>query len=274
MSEQAAWISVDQLAHGFGENNLSPVDDLAGQHFDFHFENGWVISHEFISADELIWKIGAEGEAFTETYSAIMPREGIYFVDFEKKSEPGTTVSLVMDLEKGIATAVLSVMPSREEIARPMLDRALSGDKLRSVQVDFLRARLDAPFESGERAFHAQTDELVGRRVEYAYSQEEVYEHIYLNNEGYTWHCLKGSEAGLCDTDYCSYRKIDDAHYLFVWEEKVIPTVGVLLIDFEAMRSCGKLVGYQGTTTDALSNFSVGAKATVLNTTHYPCLSK
>ena len=73
------------------------------------------------------------------------------------------------------------------------------------------------------------TDALVGKRVQYVYSQTEAYEHIYLNENLYTWQCLRGSEAGLADTDRCHYRRIADELYLFVWREKVVPTLGVVL---------------------------------------------
>jgi hypothetical protein len=274
MSDNAGWITVDELSHGFGANNLPDVEGLAGKSFDFHFENGWVINHHFTSAHELVWSMKGEGGDFVENYSAVSPRPGIYFVDFEKKSEPGTTVSLALDLNQMISTAVISVMPSREEINRPILDRALAGDNLRSVKVDFYRATLDREFSSNDIDIHPETKELLGWRVEYSYTEEEVYEHIYLRQNAYTWNCLKGNEVGLCDTDYCSYRKVGENLYLFVWEEKIIPTVGVLLVDFNAMRTCGKIVGYQGTETSSLSNFKVGAKAIKLNLTAYPCLQR
>ncbi len=271
MTEQA-WISVDELSHGFGANNLPDVADLAGKSFDLHFENGWVITHTFDSADKLIWQIKGEAESFAESYNAVCPRAGIYFVDFEKQSEPGTTVSLVLDLNQGICTAAISVMPEQEKIKQPLLERALAGEKLTSVCVDFFRAVVDRPFTDDDHSFHPLTEELLGWRVEYSYTDEEVYEHIYLRPNAYTWNCLKGNEVGLCDTDYCSYRKIADDLYLFVWQEKIVPTTGIIMIDFQAMRTCGKIVGYQGESADQLCNFKVGAKAVKLNATAYPCL--
>lgn len=273
MSEQA-WISVDALSHGFGGNNLPDISDLAGKSFDLHFENGWVITHTFDSADKLIWQIKEQTESFSESYNAVSPRPGIYFVDFEKQSEPGTTVSLVIDLPKGICTAAISVMPDAESINRPIINRALAGEKLTAVNVDFFRATIDRPFTDDDKDFHPVTDDLLGWRVEYSYTDEEVYEHIYLRQNAYTWNCLKGNEAGLCDTDYCSYRKISDDLYLFVWQEKIVPTTGAILIDFKAMQTCGKIVGYQGTEANKLCNFKVGAKAVKLNATEYPCLQK
>ncbi|MDR8377715.1 molybdenum cofactor biosynthesis protein F, partial [Acinetobacter baumannii] len=57
--------------------------------------------------------------------------------------------------------------------------------------------------------------------------------------------------------------------YLFVWREKIIPTLGVILIDLQQMRTDGKIMGYQGSDFGALSNFPVGASAKILNVTRH-----
>ena len=88
------------------------------------------------------------------------------------------------------------------------------------------------------------TTELIGRRVEYTYSPTERYEHIYLNEDFYTWQCLLGSEKGLADTDRCHYLKLGDELYLFVWREKIVPTLGAVVADFSAMRTMGKIFGH------------------------------
>ncbi len=56
----------------------------------------------------------------------------------------------------------------------------------------------------------------------------DVYEHIYLNENLYNWHCISGSEKGLSETDECFYYKIDSNLYLFVWIEIVIPALGIV----------------------------------------------
>ena len=105
--------------------------------------------------------------------------------------------------------------------------------------------------------------------MQYVYSQTEAYEHIYLNENLYTWQCLRGSEQGLADTDRCHYRRIADELYLFVWREKVIPTLGVVLVDWAAKRSNGKLFGYEGSDFGALSTTPIASVATLLNVTAY-----
>lgn len=73
------------------------------------------------------------------------------------------------------------------------------------------------------------------------------FEHIYLNEKLYTWHCMAGIEKGLADTDRCHYYKIagsgtgsDAGLYLFIWREKIIPTLGMVLVDFSRMKTTGK----------------------------------
>jgi hypothetical protein len=105
--------------------------------------------------------------------------------------------------------------------------------------------------------------------VQYVYSKTEAYEHIYLNANLYTWQCLRGSEQGLADTDRCHYRRIGDELYLFVWREKVIPTLGVVIVDWRSKRSNGKLFGYAGGDFGALSTTQVSSRATLLNTTEH-----
>ena len=77
-------------------------------------------------------------------------------------------------------------------------------------------------------------------------------------------------EKGLADVDRCHYVKVAEQLYLFVWREKIIPTLGVVMIDLQGMRTDGKILGYQGSDFSALSNFAVGAHAQVLNTTRHP----
>jgi hypothetical protein len=46
-----------------------------------------------------------------------------------------------------------------------------------------------------------------------------------------------------------------------------VPTLGAVVVDFDIMRTVGKIFGYQGTDFGRLSNFSVGARARLLNVT-------
>lgn len=108
------------------------------------------------------------------------------------------------------------------------------------------------------------TDELIGKRVYYTYSPTEKYEHVYLNKNLYSWQCLMGSEQGLGDTDLCHYYKIDDSLYWFVWQEKIVPTLGVVMVDLLNLKTTGKIFGYAENDFGATANFAIGAYAQVV----------
>jgi hypothetical protein len=110
----------------------------------------------------------------------------------------------------------------------------------------------------------------VGARAEYSYGPSECYEHIYLNEHFYTWHCLRGNEEGLADTDRCHYRKLGDRLYLFVWREKLVPTLGVVVLDYTDWVSRGKIFGYEGGDFARLTNFTVGAAIKLVNVVERP----
>lgn len=263
------WIPVGSLGDAFAPDNncLPPVGDLSGTDLTLFFENGWVIRHRFESDSKLSWEMAA-GEpgnpSGSEIYTATRPRPGVYFVDFIKNSERASSVSLVLDLEKGVFIAVIGQLPDAGEAALSMLERVNRQLDLTGVTCSFLRGSINREF-ADDGCLPGKTDDLLGKRVEYRYSKHENYEHIYLNDAYYSWHCLEGSEQGLCDTDRCHYFKIDNDLYLFVWREKVIPTLGVICIDLRSMKTTGKIFGYEENSFGALRNFTVGAFARIVS---------
>lgn len=269
MSKTSEWIPVGALGDAFlPENNALPaITDLNGRTISLHFENGWVVEHTFIDEKRLSWQI-TKGEADAlqgnEHYVATRPRQDIYFIDFIKSGERASSVSLVLDFARGVFLAVLGQLPEAGESLTPFLTRIAQGKELTAVKADFLRGSIDAPVTASD-ALPQSTLELVGKRVEYRYSPYELYEHIYLNDRYYAWHCIEGSEKNLGDTDACHYYKIADELYLFAWREKIVPTLGVIMIDLAALKTTGKILGYESNDFGAVRNFSVGAYARVVS---------
>lgn len=273
MSNNTHWIPVGELADAFepDANILEPSDYFAGKTIDLHFEDGSIIEHKFVSADELVWTIKAgpaAGETATEVYNCNSIRDGFYFVDFIKSQERAMSVSLVLDLTGGVFTAVIGQMPTQEEVNKSLASRSASGEELTPVATTFVRGTIDTPFDAA-KPHHDETTDLLGKRVFYRYSPTEAYEHIYLHPDLYTWNCLQGVEAGLADTDRCHYYRVAENLYLFVWREKVIPTLGIIMIDLNRKKTTGKIMGYKEDDFGVLSNFRVGAHARVLNITNY-----
>ena len=265
------YISVGELSVGFSENIVEPIDALAGKKVKLYYESGKKATITFIDMETLKWETKDKGRAekFICSYTAIMPRSNIYFVDFIVSYGDSRSVSIVLDMGQKIATIITGIMPRTEDVMTPLIVRAEKGMPLTSVQAIFEHASVDNPFT--KKTFrHKKTTDLVGERFQWIYSSKDAYEHIYLNENTYTWQCISGNEKGLADTDRCFFYKLGEKFYLFVWIEKIVPTVGVVLEDLEVMRSYGKIFGHEGYDMNGrITNFAVGSYGTFLNKTEY-----
>ena len=269
------FMQVGDFVADFGGNELAHTDDLIGRSFDIHFDNGWVARHSFLPDQQMEWRTleftdpdpGAPKNDL-ESYRATCLRDGYYLIDFVKQYKPTQTMTLLIDLIQNIATMVRATMPTREETLKPLFQRVLDRELLTPMRAVITHGAIDKPF-SNQTPRHEPTEELVGKRVHYQYGPKDSYEHIYLSHEFYTWNCIQGPEAGLSDTDYCRYYKVADELYLFVWLEKVIPTIGVIMVDFKHEKTSGKIFGYKGEDFGETCNSPVGAYLTLKNVTRY-----
>jgi hypothetical protein len=270
-SKKQEYISVGELSVGFSENILPPTDALAGRRVELYYESGKKAIITFLDIEALKWEIEEQGrvDKFICSYTAVMPRNEIYFVDFIVSFGDSRSVSIILDMQQRCATIVTGIMPTAQEVMIPLIVRAEKAMPLTSVQAIFEHAAIDAPFREATPR-HEKTMDLVGERVQWVYSSKDAYEHIYLNENTYSWHCISGNEKGLADTDRCFFYKLGRKLYLFVWIEKIIPTVGVVVEDLEMMRSYGKIFGHEGyDMTGRITNFIVGSYGTFLNKTEY-----
>jgi hypothetical protein len=268
MSSQPVFIQVGALAEGFApDSNILPaVGDLDGRTLQLEFSDGTRETLTF-AADGIV-RTGRGSHACRVTSL----RDSIYLVDYVGGGDgtrPATT-SVVVDLQQGLCTTVLGHLPNEQETRTDTFTRVEQGLPLTGVRVQLRHGRILQEGVNPAAPLHRPTTELTGLRNLYTYSPTERYEHIYLNENFYAWQCLAGVEQGLADVDRCYSIGIAEKLYLFIWCEKVIPTLGVVLIDMERLKTDGKIFGYQGSRFDALSNFPIGAYAQVLNVTSYP----
>jgi hypothetical protein len=265
------FIQVGELAKGIRQETLPAVEALVGRSLQLFYENGAVTRVAFVGPHDLLWEVSkgpAAGSSGEETYLANRIREDIFFVDYVSTTRPATSVSLILDLASGDATSVRGTLPREAEVQKGLFALASEGSELTAVGVEFLRAAIDRPFALADH-HHLPTTEMVGKRVKYVYGPTEVYEHIYLNEKLYTWQCLSGTEKGLADTDRCHAFKLADQLYLFVWREKVVPTLGVVVTDWREWTSTGKLLGYESDDFDKVVTAPIASTATLLNVTDH-----
>ncbi|ROS02439.1 MoaF C-terminal domain-containing protein [Raoultella terrigena] len=261
MTAEAVFIQVGALADGFAPhgNLLADAALPAGKSLTFSLADGGEQQLVIEDARTLRWN----GRPVAWRATAIRP--DILFIDFLNPDAENASISAICNLSAGNATLVYGQLPTEPAARLDAFSRVEQGLPLTAVEVTFHFARLDR--RPGPLPAFSQA--LIGMRNQYVYSPTERYEHIYLNENLYAWQCLDGVEKGLADVDRCHYVAVADDLYLFVWREKIIPTLGVILIDLQQMRTDGKIMGYQGSDFSAISNFPVGASAQVLNvTTH------
>lgn len=254
MSE--SFIPVGALGEGFAPEAdiLGETADLAGHTFTLRFEAPMTLR---IAGDGHTASWGAHTDVPVRVTSI---RSGVYLID---GVADGVSATFVADADTGAVTLVEGRLPDAATRAESAHTRVRRGDEPTGVTARIAHGGIDGP----PTRPHAPTTALVGLRNRYTYSPSEVYEHIYLTPDLYTWHCLRGVEHGLADTDRCHHVAVRDGLPLFVWREKIVPTLGLLLIDLDALRTDGKIFGDDGFDAGSTVNFPVGARAEILGAT-------
>lgn len=270
MTGSEHWVPMGDIAEGYGVNQMEATDSLSGQEFTLNFEDGSAVTYTFVDDEMVEYTVTDgpdEGRGAKERYNATLPREGIYFVDYMKSDEERTSVTVVLDLERDIATVITASIPSsKDEMPQLLLEHAMAGESLTAGDSEIVPAAIDRPFTDSTET-HKRTNELTGKRVKYTYSDNSIYEHIYLNDGCFVWHCLKGEEQDIAEATPCSYYKIADSLYLLVWEEIVLPVIGVIMIDLRSLKTTGKMLCDDKNDFENVVNIPMGAHAEPLNVT-------
>jgi hypothetical protein len=267
--EAPRWVEVEAIARGLDDNRLPPTDELAGRELTLRFADGETVRCAFLDARRLDWRVvdgAGTGTGSEERYEAVRVAPDVHLVTFVKRAEPLVSISIALDTASRRATAVIGTMPSLEEARTDLIARMKRGFDLSAVRVEMRSAVVEPRSPDESIVPHVPTTDLVGKRMRYRYGDGAVYEHVYLNERLYTWHCLAGPERGLADTERCDYLRVTSDVVLFCWREKVVPTLGVVLVNLAEMRSTGILFGID-TDTGAPIHFGIGARGELLNVT-------
>lgn len=270
-NKDVVWVDVETLSKGFDEFRMEQATELCGREITLFYKGGYSVSYKFIDIDTLsaTYVCSDKKECVASKYTAAKLRENIFYVDFIWSCGNAKSVSTVIDFDKNIATTVIGILPTAEEASISAYNRYRKNMPMTSVKAIWDHASVDCPFADTTQV-HQTTNKLIGERIQFVYSENDAYEHIYLSENYYTWHCIKGVEAGLADTEKCYYYDLGDDLIWFVWIEKAVPTVGSVCEDFKKMRSFGKLYGYKNSIDDqTVINTPVGSYATMLNKTTY-----
>lgn len=265
---QHEFVTVQQLSQGFSEYALTPSDAWVGRPLSLYTSQGLNLHIHclnmrtaWIEIDDL----DGQHYQFSTDYNVLKIQAEIFFLDFIIPAHilaQGRCISCsaLLDTQQATAFIIWAMLPLYSEYSLSTFYRAAQKLPISAVKLEFYHAGLNQAWHDSLHKIQI-TDQLIGRTFQFKYSEQDLYQHRYLNENFYTWQCLKGIEAGLCETDRCYYFAVGDALYLLVWIEKIIPTLGIVVEDLNSLRSHGKICGYAGYDAGQITNFVVGAFA-------------
>lgn len=245
------------LGQNFTENKAERSEELAGKRLAVDLHDGGSFLIDFQDAGSLTWsgRLGdIDGQGVEERYEAQKVAEDLFLIAFQSAADLLESTAIVADWQSGeivlIRNRVGPKEPGVPAVAQTVRHGRIAGQEWRGPRIE-------------------ETRDLLGRRAMWVYSENDVYEHIYLNPSWYGWHCLKGDEFPMADIDPCAMFKVRDDIYLLTFSEKVMTMAAGMLLDFGALRSYCAAIG-RDPVTDALSHFTFGAFGKVLSQTDYP----
>ena len=74
-------------------------------------------------------------------------RPGIYLVDCVREADGALSSSLVLDIDKGVAIEVSARLPAAADVDGSLYRRANANQELTRVEVHFMQATIDKPFD-------------------------------------------------------------------------------------------------------------------------------
>ncbi|EME51051.1 hypothetical protein G352_26472 [Rhodococcus ruber BKS 20-38] len=246
------WASLGEMADGFDEYRPPYSTALDGRQLTVsgrYVDTGesFTLEQRF-DGKELHWTMydSTGSQSGVETFELFEMQPGLFYLHYRRSGESHPVVlSAALDLTSGQITGAIGMLglDSQPHLARQR----------------WFQGQIDGSGATAEDA-HPVTDELIGRRIRYSYSSDDVYDHLYLNQNLFTWICLGGAELGVGDTDSCTYWKLRDNIYLFSWLEKNVGVEGMVLIDLNAYRTVGIQFGIDQQSGE-LVNITMGSYA-------------
>lgn len=247
------WPDVTKMIEGFGEPSLEDSSALIGQEILVSFDNKSSLLLNFTEKNSVRVKAGNivvdDGE---HTYRAIEVRDDIFLVDILCANGTHThNLSFVYGKADGQVTLADSFMFDKEGVIR--------------TNTNFLHGAVSGlDIKPRERSVA-----LVGNRIYYRYSPTEHYEHIYLSPSTFVWHCVRGGEQGIADSDETKTFFIDDDLLIFHWREKFLPVESFLVIDLLHKQSIGRMFCWDAPTMNYV-HLPFDSQFEILNKTEYP----
>lgn len=249
------WKTYEEFASGIDTNRLPATDSFVGRTLEATLVDGTPLGVE-LDAPSHATVHGGEHAQGTGWCEVVDLGADTYFVDMWLDEQPRRSLTLIAGLSTRIALAIVSTI---EDVKRPGVPR---------VRQEFLAGTVGDPAVPPGAPLPAPTRDLIGRRLLSRYSDNHLYEHVYLSSERYCWQCLEGVERGLADVDPVTMYRFDEDRYLVAFRECVLDVASVFFVDLRECRSTGKFFGI--TEDGVVENAPTGAYVVEIGPAAYP----
>ncbi len=244
----------EDYAADMAYHRLPATPALVGQKMKITLDSGAVFDLEFMGPN----KVKRQGDAGsgTDLCEVIEVAPQTYYIDMTFANEPRQSRTFFVNTETRQVLSVHTIMREGDV-----------GKEPRAVQ-DFTPGVLgDATIPPTGRK-PAPTRDLIGLRALYIYNPNQCFEHIYLNEKRYAWHCIVGPLKGESDVELHITYKFDVNQYIFSWREFGLPVSTVFFHNWDQMRETGKFfaIGEDG----KIANTPAGALIRKMSVTFYP----
>jgi len=250
------------VASGLSVNRQASTDRLQGLTLQIALERNDEVTLEFLPERVLRWR-GLPGFALDESgtcsVDVVEAAPDVFLIVAMLPAQGRETMAIVLDRSTHHVLLIASQLAGDE---RPFERKTRVAQRFTTGRLRGSRPPLQSPAP-------APTRDLVGTRAIYRYSEDTVYEHIYLNTHWYSYQCLKGVRRGDCGTDETSYWKIRDDVYVVTWREILIDLAAAFVYDMKACRSTGCAWGTPGGLPEP-RHILTGAAFEKLNAADYP----
>ena len=244
----------EDYAADMAYHRIPATSDLVNRKLKITLDSGAVFDLEFSKANEVKWQSGSESG--TDWCEVIEVAPKTYYIDMTFTQKPRESSTFFVNTE---TRRVLSVHTNMRE--------GEIGHEPRAVQ-EFTPGVLGDPSVPPTGMKPGPTRDLIGLRAIYTYNKNQCFEHIYLNEKRYAWHCIVGPLKGESDVELVHMYKFDINQYILTWREFGLPVSTVFFHNWDQMRETGKFfaIGEDG----AIANTPAGALITKLSVTFYP----
>ncbi len=244
----------EDYAADMAYHRLPATTDLVGRSMKITLDSGAVFDLEFKGPNEVHRQSGSESG--TDWYEAIEVAPRTYFIDMTFVHAPRECRTFIVNFETRQVLSIHTIMREGDV-----------GKEPRAVQ-EFVPGVLGDPSIPPTGSKPGPTRDLIGLRALYTYNPNQCFEHIYLNEKRYAWHCIVGPLKGESDVEMHTTYKFDVNQYIFTWREFGLPVSTVMFYNWDQMRETGKFfaIGEDG----AVANTPAGALITKMSMTFYP----